>query len=53
MKCKTAWAKTAFNKKRILFTRKLRLNLWNKAVKCYTWNIALCGAETGTFRDVD
>jgi hypothetical protein len=31
----------------------LDLNLRKKLVKCYTWTIALYGAETWTFRKVD
>jgi hypothetical protein len=33
-------AKAAFNKKKILFTSKLDLNLRKKLVKCYIWDIA-------------
>jgi len=40
-------------KKRALFTSTLDLKLRKKLVKCYIWSIALCGAETGTFRAVD
>jgi hypothetical protein len=39
-------AKAAFNRKSALFSR-------NKLVKCYIWNIALYGAETGTEREAD
>ena len=46
-------AKTAFNKKKALFTSKLNLNLRKKLVQCYIWNIALYGAETWTVRVVD
>jgi len=46
-------AKTAFNKKRALFTSTLDLKLRNKIVKCYIWSIALYGAETWTLRAVD
>jgi hypothetical protein len=46
-------AKTAFNKKKNLFTSKLELNLRKKLVKCYIWSIALYGAETWTLRKVD
>jgi hypothetical protein len=46
-------AKAAFNKKRTLFTSTLDLELRKKLVKCYIWNIALCGAETWTLRAVD
>jgi hypothetical protein len=31
----------------------LELNLRKKLVKCYTWSIALCGAENWTLRKVD
>ena len=37
-------------KKMILFTSKLGLNLRKKLVKCYTWSIALYGAETWTLQ---
>jgi len=33
-----------------LFTCKLDLNLRKKLVKCYIWNMTLCGAETSTLR---
>jgi hypothetical protein len=46
-------AKTAFNKKKNIFTSKLELNLRKKLVKCYIWSIALYGAETWTVRKVD
>ena len=46
-------AKTAFNKKRPLFTSTLNLDLRDKLVKCYIWSIALYGAETWTLRAVD
>jgi hypothetical protein len=45
--------KAAINKKRALFTGTLDLELRKKLVKCYIWNIALYGAETGTLRVVD
>jgi hypothetical protein len=41
--------KAASNKK-ALFTSKLDLNLRKKPVKCYTWSIALYGAETWTLQ---
>jgi hypothetical protein len=53
IKSRIAMAKTAFNKKKNLFTNKLDLNLRKKLVKCYIWSIALCGAETWTLRKVD
>jgi len=46
-------AKTAFNKKRTLFTNTLDLELRKKLVRCYFWSIALYGAETLTLRAVD
>ena len=46
-------AKAAFNKKRTLFTSTLNLEMRNKLVKCYIWNIALYGDETWTLRAVD
>jgi hypothetical protein len=42
-----------FNKKMILFTSKLDLNLRKKLVKCCIWSVALYGAETWTHRKVD
>jgi hypothetical protein len=45
-------AKAASNKKRILFTSTLDLELRKKLVKCYIWSIALYGAETWTLRAV-
>jgi len=53
IKCRTAMAKAAFNKKRALFTSTLGLELRKKFVKCYIWSIALYGAETWTLRAVD
>ena len=46
-------AKAAFNKKKVLFTSTLDLELGKKLVKCYIWSIALYGAETWTLRAVD
>jgi len=46
-------AQAAFNKKRILFTSTLDLELRKKLVKCYFWSKALYGAETWTLRAVD
>ena len=53
IKCRTAMAKAAFNKKRALFTSTLDMELRKTLVKCYTWSIALYGAETWTLRAVD
>jgi hypothetical protein len=45
--------KSAFNKKRAVFTSKIDLELRMKLVKCYIWAIPLYGAETWTLRAVD
>ena len=39
-------AKALFNKKKILFTKKMILNLCKKLVKWYIWNTALYGADS-------
>ena len=39
IKSRIAMAKTAFNKKKTLFTSKLDLNLRKKLVKCYVWSM--------------
>jgi len=53
IKCRTAMAKAAVNKKSALFTSTLDLELRKKFVNCYIWSIALYGAETWTLRAVD
>ena len=53
IKFKTAMAKAAFNKKMIIFTSKLDLNLRKKLVKCYIWSTSLYGAEKWTLREID
>ena len=53
IKSRIAMAKTAFSKKKTLFTRKLDLNLRKKLIKCYIWSMALYGAETWTLRAAD
>ena len=53
IKSRIAMAKSAFNKKRTLFTSTLDLELKKKLVKCYVWSTALYGAETWTLRAVD
>jgi hypothetical protein len=51
IKSRIARAKAAFNYKMSLFMSKLNLNFREKLVKCYDWNIALCGAaETWTLQ---
>jgi hypothetical protein len=42
-----------FNNKKALFSSKFELIFRKKAVKSYILNIALCGAEYGTVRNVD
>jgi hypothetical protein len=53
IKSRIVMAKSAFNKKRATLTNQTDLELRKKLVKCYIWGIALCGAETWTFRAVD
>jgi len=53
IKSRIAMAKTAFNKKKTLFTSKLDLNLRKKLIKCYIWNMTSYGAETWTLRAAD
>jgi hypothetical protein len=53
IKFRIAMAKTAFNKKKTLFTSKLELNLRKKLVKCYIWSIVLYSVETWTLQKVD
>ena len=53
IKCRIAMAKAAFNKKSVLFTSTLDLELRKKLVECYIWSIALYGAETWKLRTVD
>jgi hypothetical protein len=45
--------KSAFNKKKTLFTGKLDLHLRKKLLKCCVWSIPLYGAETWQLRQVD
>jgi hypothetical protein len=53
IKSRIAKAKAAFNKKKTLFTSKLEFNLRKKLVKCYSWIMTFCGAETWTLRAAD
>jgi hypothetical protein len=53
IKFRIAMTKAAVNKKKVLFTSKLDLNLRKKIVKCYIWSIAFYGAETWTLQKVD
>ena len=54
IKSKAAATKAAFNNKtrKNVFASKLDLNLRNELLQCYTWSIALYGAETWTLRKV-
>ena len=53
IKSRISMAKAAFNKKKILLTSKLNLNLRKKLVKCYIWSMAFYGAETWMLRAAD
>jgi hypothetical protein len=48
-----ASAKAALNQQKTLFVSKSDLNLRNKRVKRYTWNITLYGADTLTLQEID
>ena len=48
-----ATSKTAFYKKKALFTKKFDLNIRKRLVKFNIWSTALCGAESWTLRKVD
>jgi hypothetical protein len=53
IKSRISIAKAVFDKKKILFTSKLDLNLTKKLVRCYIWSMTLYGAETWTLRAAD
>ena len=53
IKCRVAMVKATFNRKKILLTSKLDLNLRKKLVKCYIRSITIYGAETCTLLKVD
>jgi len=53
IKSRISRAKAAFSKKRVIFARKLVVNLRNELVMCNIWNIYWYGAETGIFMKVD
>jgi hypothetical protein len=50
IKSRIAMTKTAYNKRKILFTSMLDLALSKELMKCYIWSVDLYGAETWTFR---
>jgi hypothetical protein len=52
-KFRTTMAKEALNKKKVLFTRKMVLNLRKKQVECYIWSTALYGVESWSLRKID
>jgi hypothetical protein len=52
IKSRIVMVKAPFSKK-ILFARKLDLNLRHKLIKYYIWSVALYGAETSTLQKVD
>jgi hypothetical protein len=49
IKSRIAMAKTAFNKKKALFTSKLDLNLRKILVKCYIWSMVSLLLKLGRF----
>ena len=49
IKSRIAIAKASFNKKKILFTSTLDLNLRKKLVKCFIWSMAFYGLILGRF----
>jgi hypothetical protein len=51
IKSRSTMATAAFNKKR-LFSSVMELNLRKKVLQCYTWSIALYGAETITLQEI-
>ena len=53
IKSRIAMAKQAFNNRRELLTRTLKLKLKKKLVKTLIWTVLLYGAETWTLRKVD
>ena len=53
IKSRIAMAMAVFNKKKILLTSKLDLNLRKKLVKCYIWSMAFYGAENLTLQATD
>jgi hypothetical protein len=52
IKSRISMEKSAFNRKKNIFTSKLELILRKKLVKCCTWKIVSYGAENGTLRKV-
>jgi len=42
--------KQQWDTKKTIFNSQLGLDLRKKLIKCYIWGIAVCGAETWTFR---
>jgi hypothetical protein len=53
MKSGVSRAKIAINKKNVLFTRKLDVNLRNIPVNCHIWSTTVYGVETWTFLKLD
>jgi hypothetical protein len=46
-------AKEAFNRKMLLLTSNLNIELNKKLVRCYVWSIALYGSETWKLRKLE
>jgi hypothetical protein len=53
IKSRIAMAKAALNRNKVLFTRKLDLNLKQKLMQCYSRSTALYGAEKWILRELD
>ena len=53
IKARIVMAAEAVNKRKAPVTSKLDVNLREKLVKCYTWSVALCGAESWRVWKVD
>jgi hypothetical protein len=52
IKFRIALTKTAFKKKKDLFTSKFDSNLRTKLVKCYIWSTDFYGIETWILQEV-
>ena len=53
IKMRIANAKEAFNKKILLLTSKLKIELRKKLATCYVWSIATYGSEIWTLRKLE
>jgi hypothetical protein len=53
IKFRISMARTVFNKKETVFSRKLDLNLREKLAKCYIWSITCVVLKFGHFGKID